>query len=164
MKSDWLDQLAADHAPPPASWFPPAPGWWLAALFAIAAIAALVFWLRRPSRRLRLAATRELARIERTESGDRALAVSLENFLRRYAVARHGREAVSRLSGDAWLAFLADHGGAGFAGDPGRQLLRAAYGGSLVPARDAWLTGARGFVKGRRTRRGSVDAKAGAAR
>jgi hypothetical protein len=56
---------------------------------------------------------------------------------------------VSALCGDAWIAFLAANGGAAFTGDPGHAMLRAAYGGGAKPARSAWISGARGFVKGR---------------
>ncbi|MDR3419291.1 MAG: DUF4381 domain-containing protein, partial [Nevskia sp.] len=82
--------------------------------------------------------------------GDAALACDLEHLLRRYAVAHFGREPVARLSGERWIDFVVAHGGAALAGEPGRDLLRAAYGGSGGASRAQWLDGARNFLRGRR--------------
>jgi hypothetical protein len=152
VKPDWLDQLAAAHAPPPPGWWPPAPGWWGLALLLIGAAVLLALWLRSPTRRLRRAALLQLQQLERGAADDAALARGLEHLLRRYAVARFGREPVARLSGEPWLAFLAAHGGAALAGAPGQALLRSAYGGGGAADRDSWLSGARGFLRGPRRR------------
>jgi hypothetical protein len=148
MNANWLAQLAPDHAPPPVGWWPPAPGWWvLAGLVLIAAVASVV-WLRRPSRRLRLSALRELRQIEAAGGADAELARDLELLLRRYAVARFGRTAVAQLSGQAWISFVVSHGGEGWSGMAGSELLRAAYGGSPATThRPAWLDGARAFLR-----------------
>lgn len=147
---DLLSQLAPAHAPPAPGWWPPAPGWWLLAVLLLAAAAALTLWLRRPSRRLRRIALRELKQLERTGADDATLARGLEHLLRRYAVARFGREPVARLSGERWIDFVAAHGGKALAGAPGRELLRAAYGGGGDADREQWLSGARDFLRGRR--------------
>ena len=154
MNSDLLAQLAPAHAPAPPGLWPPAPGWWGLAVLLLAA-AALVLWLRHPARRLRLAALRELRQLEQGGVDDAALARGLEHLLRRYAVARFGREPVARLSGEPWIAFVAAHGGAALSGEPGRELLHAAYGGQggtsrAPPNRTVWLSGTRGFLTGRR--------------
>jgi len=154
VNSDLLAQLAPAHAPAPPGLWPPAPGWWGLAVLLLAAAAALALWLRHPARRLRLAALRELEQLEQGGADDAVLARGLEHLLRRYAVARFGREPVARLSGEPWIAFVAAHGGAALSGEPGRDLLRAAYGGqggaSPTPNRTAWLSGTRGFLTGRR--------------
>ena len=33
---DWLAQLAPAHAPPPAGWWPLAPGWWVLLMLLVA--------------------------------------------------------------------------------------------------------------------------------
>lgn len=149
MKPDWLAQLAPAHAPPPPGWWPPAPGWWGLVLLLLVGIAALIVWLNRPPRRLRRAALRQLAQLEKAGHDDAHLARQLEDLLRRYAVARYGRVTVARLAGTAWIDFVVAHGGTDWAGDSGTNLLRAAYGGQASGERARWLAGARGFLKGR---------------
>lgn len=150
MKPDWLAQLAPAHAPPPPGWWPPAPGWWgLAALLLVGVITLLIV-LNQPPRRLRRAALRQLGRLENApELADAQLARRLQDLLRRYAVARYGRERVARLAGKAWVDFVVAHGGVDWAGDSGDSLLRAAYGGVAADERARWFAGARGFLKGR---------------
>ena len=164
-----LEQLAPDHAPPPLGWWPLAPGWWglMVLLLALAMVALVVAWLRKrrqqPSvKRWQRAALRELAQLQAVSSpannDDAHIARGVQQLLRRYAIARYGRETVAPLSGDAWIAFVVRHGGNDWAGDSGRALLRSAYGGAATahggygahtPSADCerWLTGARAFVK-----------------
>ncbi len=146
MNTDWLSQLAPDHAPPPPGWWPPAPGWSALALLLLIVLVTVVYWLRRPSRRLRRAALRELKRLEAASGDDVALARDLEHVLRRYALSRFDRAAVARLSGEAWIDFVVSHGGTAWAGSTGRNLLRIAYGSSAETDRRSWLIGARGFL------------------
>ena len=150
LKADWLTQLAPAHAPPPPGWWSPAPGWWGLALLLGLIAAALVYRLRRPSVRLRRVALRELKRLEDGPNDDVRLAGELEQLMRRYAIAVHGREAVARLSGSSWLAFVVAHGGKELAGEAGQSLLRAAYGSPVKIDRTRWLEGARGFLRARR--------------
>lgn len=159
MNPTLLSQLAPDRAPPPLGWWPLAPGWWgLMALLLITALALI--WLHRrrqaPSlRRWQRAALRELATLQtQADLDDAQLAQGLQQLLRRYAVARHGREDVAALSGDAWIAFVVRHGGQAWAGDSGAALLRCAYGptgadttASRSTHRKRWLQGARGFLR-----------------
>lgn len=163
MNTDLLAQLASDRAPPPLGWWPLAPGWWgLMALLLLAV--ALAMWLRqrarRPSvRRWQRMALREWAQLQAASrqpgSDDTQLAREVQQLLRRYAIARHGREAVAGLSGDAWLEFVVRHGGRDWAGESGQALLRCAYGGSVTTPRAAvsaadrerWLSGARCFIQ-----------------
>lgn len=169
MNTTLLEQLAPDRAPPPLGWWPLAPGWWgLMALLLLGL--ALAAWLRRRARqpsvkRWQRAALRELAQLQ-TMSGqadidDAHIAREVQLLLRRYAIARYGRDAVAALSGDAWLAFVVRHGGSDWAGDSGQTLLRCAYGGHTAtrnqptaPAERArWLNGARTFIKCKRVKR-----------
>jgi hypothetical protein len=151
MKADWLSQLAPDRAPPPVGWWPPAPGWWALALVLVAGLAGWAIWLwrRRRAPDWRRAALRELVQLEASAADDATLARGLQHLLRRYAMVRYGRDAVAGLSGDAWVAFIASHGGAELAGDAGRLLLRCAYSGAAAADRARWLGGTRGFLKAR---------------
>ena len=145
----WLDQLAPAHAVAAPGLWPLAPGWWLLIGVALLCAAAFYAW-RRHRRSLRHLALNELTRIENGAADDAALARDLENLMRRFAVARYGRDQVARLSGDAWIAFVTAHGGSALAGDSGQQLLRAAYGAGANADRAQWLRGARGFLRSRR--------------
>ena len=115
-----------------------------------AGIAALVYWRKRAPVRLRRIALRELQQLEKRRCDDIEFASALQNLLRRYAVAVHGREAVAELSGERWLAFIVTHGGDALAGEAGTGLLHAAYGKRRLNDRTIWLDGARGFLRGKR--------------
>ncbi|MGH8296254.1 MAG: DUF4381 domain-containing protein [Steroidobacteraceae bacterium] len=153
MTPDWISQLAPAHAPPPAGWWPPAPGWWILAALAAAAVAAGLWWWLDPYRRSRRAALRELRAIRAGESNPVASARAIESLLRRFALAVFGGAQVARLTGDAWLAFVAAEGGAPLAGEPGRSLLSTAFGGEASDHRERWIAGADAFVRARRRRR-----------
>ena len=147
---DWLAQLAPAHAPPPVGWWPLAPGWWALLVLLIAAIVGIWVWYQRHPRRLRRSGLRELATLEATTLGDAALARALEHLVRRYAVARYGREAVAGLSGSRWLDFAIAHGATPWQGAAGTALLQAAYGGTPhTTERARWVAGARAFLKAR---------------
>jgi len=150
MNPDWLSRLAPAHAPPPPGWWPLAPGWWMLAIMLVAVIVAATCWQRRPVVRLRRIALRELNIMEAAMIDDIALARELEHLLRRYAVARFGRDAVAGLSGERWITFIVAHGAAEWAGASGASLLRAAYGGTADTYRARWLAGARAFIKWRK--------------
>ncbi len=150
MNQDWLKQLAPPHAPPPPGWWPPAPGWWLLLMLFAACVVALAYWRKHKPQRLRRVALRELRQLETRRCDDIEFASALQNLLRRYAVAVHGREAVAELSGERWLAFIVAHGGTALSGEAGTSLLHAAYGSRRLNDRAAWLEGARGFLRGKR--------------
>lgn len=145
---EWLAQLAPAHAPPPLGWWPPAPGWWGLAALLLVAIAVLVWRWSDPALRLRRHAGKALRAIEQDAALEPAArARALEDLLRRYAVARCGRAEVARLSGEAWLAFLAARGGAAFAGEAGRGMLRLCYGGQGAFDAAALFPAAKSFLK-----------------
>ena len=148
---DWLAQLAPAHAPPPVGWWPLAPGWWVLLALLIAAAVGICMWYRSQPRRLRSSGLRELTKLEATTVGDAALAHALENLVRRYAVARYGREAVAGLSGSRWLDFAVARGATQWQGATGTALLQAAYGGTPQKTERArWVAGARAFLKARK--------------
>src|SRR5690348_16901760 len=152
MNGGWLAQLAADHAPPRAGWFPPAIGWWAAvacALLLSALVVAIVRWWREPRRRLRRAAMRELRLIRGSSLQGPEAARAIESLLRRHAVALHGRARVARLTGAGWLEFAGTWGAEAFAGDAGRSLLAAAFGGRAGHPhdRERWLAAAAQLIR-----------------
>ncbi len=148
MTPAWLSQLAPAHPPPPPGWWPPAPGWWILAVLLLATIAVGLWWWRDPHRRSRRAALRELRAIRAEGADAAASARAIESLLRRFAIAMFGGARVARLTGDAWLDFVASEGGAQLAGDAGRSLLAAAFGGVANEAhRECWIAGADAFVR-----------------
>jgi Domain of unknown function (DUF4381) len=157
MTPGWLSRLSPAHAPPPPGWWPPAPGWWLLAALLLASAAAGVWWWRDPYRRSRRAALRELRAIRAAQSDAVSSARAIESLLRRFAIAVFGSARVARLTGDAWLAFVAAQGGTALAGESGRSLLSTAFGGIGNDERECWISGADAFV--RRARRRSHAAR-----
>jgi hypothetical protein len=150
MSASWLDQLAPEHAPPPPSWWPPAPGWWGVAGLCLLALFLVIAWRRfygRARRRTaRSAALLELGHIRAQPQSE--VAARIQRLLRRYALTVFGPDRVAPLSGEAWLDFLARHGGERFAGEDGRALLRAAYGNAGAAAqRETWLAAAEAFIR-----------------
>ena len=147
MNPNWLSELAPPRAPPLPGWWPPAPGWWILAALAVALAGGALWRWRSPRRRLCRVALRELRRIGSADVDLRHSARAIENLLRRYAIAVFGRERVARLTGEAWLAFLAAEGGAPLAGEQGRRLLSTAFGGKAYDELPSWLAGADAFVR-----------------
>jgi Domain of unknown function (DUF4381) len=147
MSSSWLSQLAPDHAPAPAAAWPPAPGWWIVAALALIAITILVLWLRNPHRAARRAALAELQRIRTSDGDGAAVARAIQNLLRRYALTVFDRPVVAKLTGEAWLQFVAAEGGAALGGQVGRSMLNTAFGNHSVDDRDRWAAAAAGFIK-----------------
>ena len=150
MSASWLDQLAPEHAPSPPPWWPPAPGWWGVAALCLLAPFLVLAWRRfhgRARRRTaRSTALLELRRIRAQAESD--VAAQIQRLLRRYALAVFGPDRIAPLTGEAWLDFLARHGGERFAGEDGRALLRAAYGRTGVAIqREVWLAAAEAFIR-----------------
>jgi hypothetical protein len=160
MTADWLSQLSPAHAPPAPGWWPPAPGWWLLAVLLLAAAAGAAAWWRDPYRRSRRTALRELRAI-RAEEGDIVYSArAIESLLRRFAVTVFGGAQVARLTGEAWLAFVAAEGGTQLAGEAGRSLLSTAFGGRASDDRESWIAAADAFVRhARRTARSPLPGK-----
>jgi hypothetical protein len=171
MNTDWLAQLAPEHAPSPPGWWPPAPGWWALTALLIALLIAGLAWWRHPRLRLRRAALAELRRIGQTDQDLGSCARDIQSLLRRCALAVYGADRAAQLSGRAWLQFLASRGATGIDGPSGRALLAASYGApAIAPAaaggaasdpRAGWLRDAENFVR-YATARGTLRARRGA--
>ena len=147
MRSNWLSQLAPDHAPAPPNPWPPAPGWWVVAVLTLIAIALLMRWWRDPQRRARRMALQELQHIRSSDGDGAAVARAIQNLLRRYALAVFGRQTIARLTGEAWLQFVAAEGGEALSGHVGRSMLSTAFGNHSTDERDQWAAGAEGFIR-----------------
>jgi hypothetical protein len=105
------------HLAPATQFWPPAPGWWLLALLAGAALAFLTLWFYRRYHRLRQR-RRILQELDRLGTSYRhanapEFVTAVSTLLRRVALQRHARERVAPLSGTTWLQFLDDTGGNG---------------------------------------------------
>lgn len=123
------------HLPPPVSWWPLAPGWYLvlAAVILVALITAFIIYRYRQCR-LRRAAQAELARVRRVyrrHRDPRRLARDLSVLLRRICLSRLPREQVAGVTGEAWLALLDSQlpptRTGEFSQGPGRALVNAPY-------------------------------------
>ncbi len=126
-----MDPLRDIHGIDPASWWPPAPGWWLI-LLGIVLFALLVWWLLRlrrlyPLGRWQKDARRRLLHLKRQlqQSPTKEIAGELSELLRRIAIARCGRSRTAALSGQAWLAWLQNNDRSGFDWQENGQLLVA---------------------------------------
>ena len=148
-----LQNLNDIVVPPPAPWWPPAPGWYIAG--AILALLLLwriyIFWQASRRNRYRRAALKELSLI-RTQ-GDAAALRRLPLLLKRTALSAWPREEVASLSGQAWHEFLDRTAQTKlFTGGAGQILNQLAYtgrdtappaakdAGTLLAASEFWLT------------------------
>lgn len=148
-----LDGLRDIHLPDPVSFWPLAPGWWLA-LLAVVAIALLVHFALR-ARRLspRRAALCELERLENdySSTGDvSALAEGLSALLRRISLLRSDRTRVASTHGEARALLLSTEKNA-FSPALVTGIENVMYQNTTtdVPREDAlaWLDAARGFIR-----------------
>jgi len=135
MEQDLLQQLKDIHLPAQPMWWPPAPGWWLVAIAAIAALAyaayraRLAVARRRPIREARRQYGALYVAYQRGEITATAYLHQANELLKRLYV--HGLHVdIARRANDAdWLAFLdARSGGSAFSEGPGRQLGNQRFG------------------------------------
>lgn len=150
MNSDWLTQLAPEHAPPAPGWWPPAPGWWAVAALVIALAVLFVCWhrwWRDPHARVRRTALRELNHLRRSDEDAPDVARAIESLMRRFAVAVFGKSRVARLAGNGWLSFVSGEAGETSVSTAGQSLLAAAFGNSPHDERHKWLAIAEAFVR-----------------
>lgn len=112
MKDPTSLQLLHDIVTPaPASWLPPAPGWYalglaLGLLSAWILLKSYVKWKKNGYRRQALF---ELAQFEKrlSDNNSRSQTLSqLPQLVKRTAIAAYGREPVAALAGAEWLLFL----------------------------------------------------------
>lgn len=139
------------HLPGDSLWWPPAPGWWLVLILAVAIVLLLPRlrrWLRhQPLRRMSM---RELSRIRLAHQqgrGDKATLNAIAALLRRITISYYGRSAQAASTGDEWrqqLQRLAP--GAGFSDEQLELLTHGRYRAeldvdveSLAQACERWL-------------------------
>ena len=117
-----LDALKPNLLPEAIAWWPPAPGWWLLAVFALALPWLAVWaWRKRPQKQktqkpkvgqaldpLQLAALRELQQLPLPDEQDSAgpWLQALNQLLKRLCLVRYPDAHCQTLSGRAWLLFL----------------------------------------------------------
>ena len=134
------------HLPPEPSWWPPALGWWLLAILAIAALwllaRTLLRMLRRWRRRVAVDALFD-AEIARAGDDARARIAAVSQLLRR--ACRAAQPPAAALHGEAWLQFLdGDDPERLFSQGPGRVLLDAQFRPQGMPAGEDLLERVRG--------------------
>ena len=143
-----LSNLRDIVLPPPVSFWPPAPGWWIVGA---ALLAASLFLLAKQVARYRRNAYRRAALKELDRIGpvaDAATAQRVSTILKRTALAAFPRTEVAHLSGPAWLAFLDRSGGSdAFTSGPARMLPDLAFGAAPKVDGDAISTEARRWVR-----------------
>jgi hypothetical protein len=116
------------------SWWPLAPGWWLA-IVTLLLLGLLVWWLIRRQRlyplgRWQQDARRRLIDLKKRIKREPAkpIASALSELLRRIAIARCGRELTASLTDEVWLDWLQSNDSNGFPWrDKGRLLLDLPY-------------------------------------
>ena len=112
--ADPLAQLRDIHLPEAVGWWPPAPGWWLLALLAVAVLAVGAWACYR---HYRAGAYRRAARAElnnaysswRETADSRAYIQTANAILKRVALYRFPDRTVAGLSGAGWCGFLDRH-------------------------------------------------------
>jgi hypothetical protein len=122
---DPLSQLADIRLPQEVGLWPLAPGWWVLIVLALALMVLAIILLRKSlfRQRVRGFALNELALClqRRQQAETKGLDMNEANLdyinnvnavLRRVALAHHPHERVASLNGEAWLAFLREHGDA----------------------------------------------------
>ena len=97
-----LDNLRDLAEPPPVSWWPLAPGWWVIAAAATIALGVYLYhaWQRWQANAYRRAALSEL----RASSTDAQVA----EILKRTALCAYSRETVAAMSGERWCRWLGE--------------------------------------------------------
>lgn len=106
--NDALQQLRDLHLPHTPHWWPPAPGWWLAALLVILATAVIFVHLRRKAaRRLPFKLARsELSILVGEHTDDGAFADRANALIKRALIHGLHRSEAAAQSGTGWLRYL----------------------------------------------------------
>jgi hypothetical protein len=156
LQPDPLAGLLDIHLPEAVSFWPLAPGWWIALglVVAVAISARILLGMRRRS--LKRAALVELSGIEARYAADAdifGLALRLSTLLRRVALTRFRRRDVASLAGEGWSNFLLRTGTKrGLSAEHVQDLSRAIYSGEHEltdeSAPTKWIGAARRWIRG----------------
>lgn len=119
-----LENLRDIAVPPPVSWWPPAPGWWvvLATLGVVGLALGWRAWLAWKKNAYRRQALRELGRA--------ATPQEIAEILKRTALAAFPRSNVASLSGDAWCSWLGSSCGTNVPSAVQATLTESVFGGA----------------------------------
>ncbi|MCB1759340.1 MAG: DUF4381 domain-containing protein [Gammaproteobacteria bacterium] len=116
------------------SWWPPAPGWWIALGLTLVVLVStyllLRHYLRYPPGSWRNEAQKALRELRRNrhQQTPKETAAQLSELLRRIAIASQGRERTAALTGEQWLGWLQQADPNGFAWrEQGGLLLKLPY-------------------------------------
>ena len=106
-----LVNLKDIHLPPPVSFWPPAPGWWILSVLLISSlfIGSVWFYRQHKKRKPKIEALRILRDLQilYLNSQDEVASLrSLSNLLRRTALTFYDNDSVASLQGSSWLEFL----------------------------------------------------------
>jgi hypothetical protein len=145
--AELLAQLRDIHMPPEPGLWPPAPGWWILGVVAVAGLTWLSwrgwralsrYWLYR-----KVAASLDAVCSGHARHGDdQRLTADISRLLRRAALREHTRLRTAGLTGNRWLAFLdRTGGGRDFTEGAGRCLVTTPYGGHTEPVDPEALAG-----------------------
>ena len=106
-----LVNLKDIHLPPPVSFWPPAPGWWILAVLLITSLffGGVWFFRRYKKRKPKTEALRilkDLQILHQNSQDEVASLRNLSNLLRRTALTFYDNDEVASLHGSSWLEFL----------------------------------------------------------
>ena len=110
-----LVNLKDIHLPPPVSFWPPAPGWWILALLLISTLFIGGVWLYRKYKKSKpkteaLRILKDLQILYQNSQDDLVSLRNLSNLLRRTALTYYDNDTVASLQGSSWLEFLDETG------------------------------------------------------
>lgn len=95
------------HLPETIGWWPPAPGWWLAAVLLVLSMLAVRYAYRRLTRKTAINRAQTLLKQLRQHPGDPLQTLTaVSALLRRAAISTDTRDGVAGLRGQAWLDYL----------------------------------------------------------
>ena len=110
-----LVNLKDIHLPPPVSFWPPAPGWWILALLLISTLFIGGVWLYRKYKKSKpkteaLRILKDLQILYQNSHDELVSLRNLSNLLRRTALTYYDNDTVASLQGSSWLEFLDEKG------------------------------------------------------
>ena len=125
-------QLRDIHLPGPVDAWPPAPGWWIAAVVVLGLLIwiGVIAWrhLKIYRQRKHILGLLEQLELSSSDIHTPEFIAQLSRLIRRIALLRFPERAVAPLTGEDWLTFLDETGGnGGFRNGPGQVLAEGPY-------------------------------------